>query len=174
MGVRTETEGYAALSPRRAEGERALLRAVLVDGVRCLFGEAGGPPSTRVRLMAEARTWIAKRNDAQPFSFENVCGWLGLPVERLRRTLLERVASMAADAVDDDGPGDSRRPGSFADSLRRERNARIRALRKAGGKPRDIAEQVGMAYTSILQICAADDGNEQSGAAYDTVAGGSG
>jgi hypothetical protein len=150
---------------------------VLVDAVRCLFGEAGGPPAARDRLMAEARTWVANRNDAQPFSFENVCEWLGLPVRRLRRTLLERVASMAADAVDDDS-GDTRRPGSFADGLRRERNARIRALRKAGGKPRDIAEQVGMAYTSILQICAADEVNEQSGAAYDvvprTMAGGSG
>jgi hypothetical protein len=112
-------------------------------------------------LIAEARRWIAMTGDSRPFSFENVCGWLGLPASRLRRTLLERAGS---DATVLDGP---RRRTAFAVGLRRERNNRIRALRKAGAKPREIAERVGLAYTSILQICAAGEGHGQPEAGLD-------
>jgi len=80
-------------SPRRGEGERALIRAILEDAVRCLFGESKGAWGDRKRLAADARAWITNPSDAMPFSFENVCGWLDLPPGRLRTYLLEQAAS---------------------------------------------------------------------------------
>lgn len=80
-------------SPRRGEGERALIRAILEDAVRCLFGESKGAWGERKRLAADARAWISNPSDASPFSFENVCGWLDLPPGRFRAYLLEQAAS---------------------------------------------------------------------------------
>src|SRR5207245_7357753 len=46
-------------------GERALMRAVLEDAIRCLRGEAG-PVHQRTRLAAEARSWIEAAIRAGP------------------------------------------------------------------------------------------------------------
>jgi hypothetical protein len=85
-------------SPRVGEGERALLRALLGDAMRCLLGDIGGGWGDRARLAADARAWITNRGDAMPFSFENVCAWLDLPAARLRRYLLEQEARGASSA----------------------------------------------------------------------------
>src|SRR5258708_1103049 len=75
------TEGGPAAS------ERALMRAVLEDAIRCLIGEVG-PRHQRGALAAEARQWIETADPRWPFSFENVCDGLGLDAANLRRRLL--------------------------------------------------------------------------------------
>src|SRR5438067_9639629 len=70
----------------RAAGERALMRAVLEDAIRCLVGEVG-PRRQRGALAAEAREWIEVADPRWPFSFENVCDGLGLDTANLRRRL---------------------------------------------------------------------------------------
>src|SRR5205809_705025 len=67
--------------------ERALMRAVLEDAIRCLVGEVG-PPHQRGALAAEAREWIETADPRWPFSFENLCDGLGLEAANLRRRLL--------------------------------------------------------------------------------------
>jgi hypothetical protein len=158
MIVEIEREACEPTSRRRAEAERGLLRAMLTDAVRCLLGEVGGPPEKRERLAIEAREWFAAENDFAPYSFENVCAWLGLPASRFRTFLLEQAASPAVIGR----PGASRHPGALESRLKRERNARIQALRAAGTKPREIAERFGLSYSSILLICA--DDREESAA----------
>src|SRR2546428_8688395 len=56
-----------------AAGERALMRAVLEDAIRCLVGELG-PRHQRGALAAEAREWIEGADPRRPFSFQNLCG----------------------------------------------------------------------------------------------------
>ena len=68
-------------------GERALMRAVLEDAIRCLVGEVG-PRYQRGRLAAEARAWIEGADPHWHFSFENLCDGLGLDSGRLRARLL--------------------------------------------------------------------------------------
>ena len=85
-------------SRRRGEGERALIRAILEDAVRCLFGEVGGGWGDRKRLAADAQAWISSPSDVAPFSFENVCGWLDLPSRRFRSFLLEQAANGGSSA----------------------------------------------------------------------------
>src|SRR5213083_1772691 len=63
-------------------GERALMRAVLEDAIRCLVGEVG-PRYQRGRLAAEARAWIEGADPHWHFSFENLCDSLGLDSGRL-------------------------------------------------------------------------------------------
>ena len=75
------------LFPARSESERALMRAVLVDAIRCVLGEVS-PLTERDYLAAEARRWIRSRDEYWPFSFENICAGLDLQAERLRRLLL--------------------------------------------------------------------------------------
>src|SRR5882672_10265351 len=70
-----------------AGSERALMRAVLEDAIRCLVGELG-PRHQRGALAAEAREWIEVADPRWPFSFENVCDGLGLDAANLRRRLL--------------------------------------------------------------------------------------
>src|SRR6266481_181639 len=73
--------------PARAESERALMRAVLVDAIRCVVGEVS-PFTQRDYLAAEARRWIRSRDEYWPYSFEHICAGLDLEAERLRRLLL--------------------------------------------------------------------------------------
>ncbi len=77
--------------PVGAESERALMRAVLVDAIRCLAGEVS-PLTERVRLASQARTWVRSQDEEWPFSFENVCAALDLQTARLRTLLLSPPA----------------------------------------------------------------------------------
>jgi hypothetical protein len=78
----------------RAAGERALMRAVLEDAIRCLIGEVG-PRQQRAALAAEARAWIETADPRWPYSFENVCDGLGLEAGTLRARLLRDVPAPA-------------------------------------------------------------------------------
>jgi hypothetical protein len=82
LGVGKMGEG-----PQRGEPERALMRAVLEDAIRCLVGE-GRPLARRALLAAQARKWVAKRDARWPYSFDNVCCALNLAPEAVRPCLL--------------------------------------------------------------------------------------
>jgi hypothetical protein len=155
--VRTETPCEDADPPlpmsracsARATAERAMLRAMLLDAVQCLEG-LGCPKRCRERLAIEARAWVVRR-DAAPFSFENVCAYLGLPTGRLRRILLRLTAAGGGSHAD---AAASRRRASDAEvRARAERNDSIRLLREAGLRPAELAERFGLSYESILAIC---------------------
>lgn len=70
-------------------GERSLMLAVLEDGIRC-FQEFSRDSRLRPRRLArQAESWIESRDTSSPFSFENVCSFLDLDADRLRKTLLQ-------------------------------------------------------------------------------------
>jgi hypothetical protein len=138
----------------RAAGELAMLRAMLLDAIQCLERQ-GCPKRARERLAVQARAWVVRRNDDSPFSFENVCAYLGLPADRLRRILV-RMAAASARRRDD--AGSLRRRASAAEiRARAGRNLTIRSLRESGMRPSDLAERFGLSYESILSICTRHD-----------------
>ena len=69
-------------------GERALMLAVVEDGIRC-FQEHLRNPRVRPRLLArQAEKWIRSDDWEWPFSFNNVCESLSLNPDSLRCELL--------------------------------------------------------------------------------------
>lgn len=77
----------------QAAGEKALMLAVLEDGIRC-FQEHLKNPRVRPRLLArQAEKWIRSADWDWPFSFNNVCESLSLNPECLRSRLLAPRAS---------------------------------------------------------------------------------
>ena len=80
-------------------GEKALMLAVLEDGIRC-FQEHLRNPRLNPRLLSEqAEEWIRAEDWDWPFSFNNVCETLGLDPEALRNTLLRWKAQLLASAA---------------------------------------------------------------------------
>lgn len=72
-----------------ASGERALMLAVLEDGIRC-FQEHILSPRVRPRLLArQAERWIRSMDWDWPFSFNNLCESLNLNPDCLRESLLK-------------------------------------------------------------------------------------
>ena len=68
--------------------ERRLCWAVLQEAVRCLQRL----PQTDRRDTTRAEAWAWFCSDARsPFSFVDVCGWLDLVPQELRRRALDRV-----------------------------------------------------------------------------------
>ena len=65
---------------------RALMLAVLEDGIACFEGHFFKPSRTNEKLYHEAEEWINSKDDGV-FSFNNVCETLGLDPERLRKGL---------------------------------------------------------------------------------------
>jgi hypothetical protein len=86
--IQTEvTEEFPLARVGRLAGERALMLAVLEDGISCLHGEAG-PARERRQLAAEARGWVASADKRWPFSFVNICEAVGFDADVLRSRLL--------------------------------------------------------------------------------------
>jgi hypothetical protein len=133
----------------RSGAERAMLHAMLLDVIQCLEGQ-GCPKRDRQRLAREARAWVARR-DGAPFCFDNVCAYLGLPPDRVRRHLLV-LANRSVPR--DEAP---RRASSAEIRARAERNLSIRSLRAAGASPAELADRFGLSYAAILSICAPHD-----------------
>src|SRR5437762_3233684 len=92
--LRQQGENAVRTEGGPAACERALMRAVLEDAIRCLVGEVG-PPHQRGALAAEAREWIETADPRWPFSFENLCDGLGLDAANLRRRLLRDAPAPA-------------------------------------------------------------------------------
>ena len=94
LAEQTEKATMAEAGP--AAGERALIRAVLEDAIRCLAGEVG-PVRERPQLAVEARTWIEGADLHWPYSFENVCDHLGFDADQLRARILRDAPVIAGD-----------------------------------------------------------------------------
>ena len=137
----------------RAAGERALMRAVLEDAIRCLIGEVG-PRHQRGALAAEARQWIETADPRWPFSFENVCDGLGLNAANLRRRLLRDAPAPALPDASVPTLADARQPGGRGVRPRRETPAEcdIVQMIRAGRPLRVVAQTFGISISkaSIL------------------------
>jgi hypothetical protein len=142
LAEQTEKATMAEAGP--VAGERALMRAVLEDAIRCLAGEAG-PVRERPQLAAEARTWIEGADLQWPYSFENVCDHLGVDADRLRARILRDAPVIAVDPSA--MPANSDRPRRTAPG----EDEIIRMIRE--GRPlRVVAETFGISISkaSIL------------------------
>lgn len=68
------------------QGLKALLFAVLEDGIACYQGYFSQPSRSNERLFREAEAWI-RSADEGVFSFNNICETLGLNPDSLRTGL---------------------------------------------------------------------------------------
>jgi hypothetical protein len=84
-------------------GEKALMLAVLEDGIRCFQEHFRNPRYNPRALSQEAEAWIQTDDWDWPFSFNNVCHTLALDPSAMRTALLRwktaRVEALAADAT---------------------------------------------------------------------------
>ena len=69
-------------------GEKALMLAVLEDGIRCFQEHLRNPRSNPRLLSQQAEAWIRAVDYEWPFSFNNVCETLGIDPDALRERLL--------------------------------------------------------------------------------------
>src|SRR2546425_12520451 len=77
-----------ARSDSYVSGEKALMLAVLEDGIRCFQEHLRNPRSNPRLLSQQAEEWIRAVDYEWPFSFQNVCETLGINPESLRGALL--------------------------------------------------------------------------------------
>jgi hypothetical protein len=80
-------------------GEKALMLAVLEDGIRCFQEHLTNPRSNPRLLSKQAEDWIRAVDYEWPFSFNNVCETLGIDPEALREKLLTWKANRLEGAV---------------------------------------------------------------------------
>jgi len=73
--------------PRRADGPRDLMLAVLEDAIRTYLGNMSGRTTRQRRLFDEVKAWIDTRGDRAPFSFETLCETFDIEPDNLRRRL---------------------------------------------------------------------------------------
>src|SRR5437660_12781329 len=85
-------------------GEKALMLAVLEDGIRCYQEHLRNPRSNPRLLSQQAEQWIRAVDYEWPFSFQNVCETLGIDPSALRAALLAWKARRAAESATDSGP----------------------------------------------------------------------
>jgi len=78
-------------------GEKALMLAVLEDGIRCFQEHLRNPRSNPRLLSEQAETWIRAIDYEWPFSFNNVCETLGIDPSALRTALLTWKAKRLAE-----------------------------------------------------------------------------
>jgi len=81
-------------------GEKALMLAVLEDGIRCFQEHLRNPRSNPRLLSQQAEDWIRAVDYDWPFSFNNICETLGIDASALRATLLTWKAQRQADPAD--------------------------------------------------------------------------
>jgi hypothetical protein len=151
LGQQAENAVVTEAGP--AAGERALMRAVLEDAIRCLIGEVG-PRHQRGALAAEAREWIETADPRWPFSFENVCDGLGFDAGNLRRRLLRDAPAPALPDTPAPTVPDARQPGARGVRPRRETPAEcdIVEMIREGRPLRVVAQTFGISISkaSIL------------------------
>ncbi len=69
--------------------ERALMYAVLKDGIRCYYKNVGASRRKYQKLCAETEDWLLEDTWDYPFSFRMICDTLGINAECLRTRLLQ-------------------------------------------------------------------------------------
>ncbi|HZP42224.1 MAG TPA: hypothetical protein VFD84_12055 [Candidatus Binatia bacterium] len=86
-------------------GEKALMLAVLEDGIRCFQEHLRNPRSNPRLLSRQAEEWIRAVDYDWPFSFNNVCETLGIDPSALRAALLAwKRRRLAECGLDGSGP----------------------------------------------------------------------
>jgi hypothetical protein len=88
----------------QASGEKALMLAVLEDGIRCFQEHLRNPRSNPRLLSQQAEAWIRAVDYDWPFSFVNVCETLGIDPAALRTALLDWKAKRFAECAEQDAP----------------------------------------------------------------------
>jgi hypothetical protein len=84
----------------QASGEKALMLAVLEDGIRCFQEHLRNPRSNPRLLSQQAEAWIRAVDYEWPFSFNNVCETLRIDPGALRAALLDWKARRLAERED--------------------------------------------------------------------------
>jgi len=78
------------------EPERALLLALLEDAIHCYRKFADARNRAGRQQFHEAEEWLMGGGDGWVFGFENICDFLGIDAEYLRRGLRESTARSVA------------------------------------------------------------------------------
>ena len=68
-------------------GERRLIIAVLEDAINCFQKNLFARDNRGRRLFCEAEKWLMSEDRELPFTFENICEFLSLDAEYIRRGL---------------------------------------------------------------------------------------
>lgn len=68
--------------------EKALMYAVLKDGIRCFYKHVGATRRKYRKMSAEAEEWLMEDTYDYPFSFRVICDVLGIDADALRGRLL--------------------------------------------------------------------------------------
>ena len=106
-------------------GEKALMLAVLEDGIRCFQEHLRNPRSNPRLLSQEAENWIRAVDYDWPFSFNNVCETLGIDPSALRGSLLAWKAKRLGE-VEDIGKPTPQEKKVYRLHLRTKRSSGIR------------------------------------------------
>jgi len=69
--------------------EKALMYAVLKDGIRCFYKHVGATRRKYRKMSAEAEEWLMEDTYDYPFSFRVICDTLGIDADALRGRLLQ-------------------------------------------------------------------------------------
>ncbi|RMD84613.1 MAG: hypothetical protein D6815_03795, partial [Candidatus Dadabacteria bacterium] len=69
--------------------EKALMYAVLKDGIRCFYKHVGATRRKYRKMSAEAEEWILEDCWDYPFSFRIICDTLGIDADSLRKRLMD-------------------------------------------------------------------------------------
>ena len=68
--------------------EKALMYAVLKDGIRCFYKHVGATRRKYRKMSAEAEEWLMEDTYDYPFSFRVICDTLGIDADCLRGKLV--------------------------------------------------------------------------------------
>ena len=94
-GARNETWGdllprqyYDIIGgPRRNDGARDLMLAVLEDAIRTYVTNIAGKTTRQRHLFEEVKAWMDAREDRTPFSYQSLCDTFDIEPDDLRRRL---------------------------------------------------------------------------------------
>ncbi len=73
------------------------MQAVLKDALECFQKQFGTPRFREYRIAREAEQWLFTDDYQWPFSFVNICAFLGIDPEYVRRGLTKQKAERPAE-----------------------------------------------------------------------------
>jgi hypothetical protein len=79
--------GFDFIDALPSDGERKLMLAVLIDAIRTLSQEIVATRGAHRHAWLQDQIWVATEDHADPFSFVNICGALGLNAGYVRRCI---------------------------------------------------------------------------------------
>jgi hypothetical protein len=79
-------------------GERALMWAVLADGIECYRRNAHATATDRRLEFLEAESWVLRTDWEWPFSFVNLCEAFGFKPSGVRQALVHWRSNLQRDA----------------------------------------------------------------------------